>query len=301
MRRLIITGNGFDRAHRLPTSYEHFRKYLKEYRKPFYRAIQRYLPNEELWCDFEAALGELDDWKLQEDNSSYYLDYGADNWRDSAHYEFQFMIEQDLSFAADIPFYFKEWICRINTDVPAIVSRDIFNKHCKFLNFNFTDTLERVYGIPSPNILYIHGKALGNDNLIIGHHATETFQCGGVSAFNAAEEHGIYMESEDEDIRITEAKEVIKAYFKNTFKDTASIINNKYAFFNSLADIEEVFILGHSLSDIDMDYFFEIRKQVMPCCRWYISYFTQDDLDAIEHFVSRLNIENYQLVKIPNL
>jgi len=29
-RKLLIIGNGFDRAHSLPTGYEHFKKYLSD-------------------------------------------------------------------------------------------------------------------------------------------------------------------------------------------------------------------------------------------------------------------------------
>ena len=38
-----------------------------------------------------------------------------------------------------------------------------------YISFNYTDTLERVYGIPDNKILYFHGKASRSDNLIYGH------------------------------------------------------------------------------------------------------------------------------------
>lgn len=65
MGRLIIIGNGFDRAHKLPTSYEDFKGFLKIHDYHFYQAISRYIPEEDLWCDFEMALGELDDYQIQ--------------------------------------------------------------------------------------------------------------------------------------------------------------------------------------------------------------------------------------------
>lgn len=54
---------------------------------------------------------------MQEENASYYLDYGDENWKDSANHDFQFMIEQDLAFASYIPYYFKKWIEQIDTNV----------------------------------------------------------------------------------------------------------------------------------------------------------------------------------------
>ena len=44
MDRLIIIGNGFDRAHNLPTSYYDFKKYLRIYAREFYEAICKYIP-----------------------------------------------------------------------------------------------------------------------------------------------------------------------------------------------------------------------------------------------------------------
>ena len=300
MSRLIIIGNGFDRAHKLPTSYENFKKFVKIRDSHFYQAISRYIPKEVLWSDFERALGKLDDYKIQQDNSSFYLDYGDDNWRDSANHDFQYMIQQDLEFTSKIPYYFEEWILSIDIDVPSVVSCNTINRRGIFLNFNYTDTLECIYGIPAENILYIHGKALRNDNLIVGHHDSTNFQVGAVTAFNAAEEHGRYFRDEEEDFRITEAREIIQNYYRGTYKDTESIIRKNHYFFESLTNITEVYILGHSLSDIDMAYFIKIRESVSPWCRWYISYHSEKDIYHIEWFARKLNIE-VLLVEIPKL
>lgn len=301
MDRLIIIGNGFDRAHNLPTSYYDFKKYLRIYAREFYEAICKYIPEEELWFQFEMALGELDEYQVQEENAPYYLDYGDENWKDSANHDFQFMVEQDLAFASDIPYYFKKWIEQIDTNVLPLVSKRIINNTCKILNFNYTDTLERAYKVPAENILYIHGKALSSKKLVVGHHDISTFQYGAVSPFNAAEEHGIYIQDDDEDFRITETKEIIKAYFQKTYKDTFGIIQMNQIFFDSLININEIFILGHSLSSVDMDYFVEVRKRVLPSCKWYISYFSENDLDNMEYFVKRLEIKNFQPVILSNL
>lgn len=168
------------------------------------------------------------------------------------------------------------------------------------MNFNYTDTLERIYDIPEDKILYIHGKALRDDKLIVGHHAINRFQEGSIPAFNAPEEHGKYLTIEDEDVRIVEALEIIKDYFRVTYKDTESIIEKNRYFFKSLADITEVFILGHSLSDIDMEYFVKVRECVSPWCRWYISYYSEDDKCNIEWLAKKLNIE-VSVIQIPNL
>ena len=316
LSRLIIIGNGFDLAHGLHTKYSDFMEYLCSYEKEpeiiygrfvrldsisprdqekhhFYEAISKYIPEQNLWSSFEEALSFLDYEQIQEDNSCYLLDYGDDNWRDSANHDFQYMIEEDLAFAKDISRYFSEWILHINTNVLPVVSSNILNRNCLFLNFNYTDTLEKVYGIPASNILYIHGNALRGDNLILGHHDATLFQGKTITAFNAPEEHDTYMEDIEEDFRLQEAKEIIKDYFRKTYKDTASIIRYYQSFFNSLATVYEVYIFGHSLSEIDFDYFAEIKKNVPLTCRWYISY--HDNIINAQNLIRRLNIKNFQL------
>ena len=199
MSRLVVIGNGFDLAHGLNTKYSDFMEYLCSYEKKpnmiddrfvllnsvstqaqerhrFYEAISKYIPEQDLWSSFEEALGFLDCEQVQDDNSCYFLDYGDDNWRDSANHDFQYMISEDLSFATNISRYFSEWILHINTSVQPILSSNVLNGNCLFLNFNYTDTLEKVYSIPASNILYIHGNALRGNNLILGHHDATLFQ-----------------------------------------------------------------------------------------------------------------------------
>lgn len=298
LQRLIIIGNGFDRAHKLPTAYSDFMKQLTEEHSKFYNTICQYIPEDSLWASFEEALAELDDEQLQDDNSCYLLGYGNENWRDSAHHDFQYMIGEALSFAADIPQYFSKWIRSIDTDVPPIMPAHIVDKSNLYLSFNYTDTLEKVYNIPTENILYIHGKAWRADDLIVGHHSDELVQDEPEPQFDSEEERQIYYDNYDEDVRVTEAKGIIKSYFKSTYKDTETIIEVNRGFFNSLLQISEIYIYGHSLSNIDFAYFNEIQRCVSSNCKWHISYRNNKDYKRATDFVKALNIQAYQFYQV---
>lgn len=58
--------------------------------------------------------------------------------------------------------------------------------------------------------------------------------------------------------------------------------------------------MGHSLSDIDMDYFVEVLKCVSPECQWYMSHHTRDDLKRIQWFESNFDLYIHR-VKIEDL
>lgn len=297
MRRLIIIGNGFDLAHELPTKYSDFLKQLTEEHAEFYKAICQYIPEDALWASFEEALAKLDYEQLQEDNSCYLLGYGDENWRDSAHHDFQYVIGETLSFASYIPQYFSKWIRSIDTNVSPIMPTHIVDKNNLYLSFNYTDTLERCYDIPTGNILYIHGKALRGDGLIVGHHSDDLVRDEPEPQFDSEEERQIYYENYDEDVRVAEAKEIIKSYFKKTYKDTTMIIDINHNFFAQLSEISEIYIYGHSLSDIDIDYFYKIHSCVPFGCKWNISYRSDDDYKKAINLVRALKIQVYQIYK----
>ena len=87
------------------------------------------------------------------------------------------------------------------------------------------------------------------------------------------------------------ARQYFEGYYLDTEKKTECIIERHSAFFNSLSGIERVAIIGHSLADVDMDYFYEVKKSVRPDAKWTISYHSDADLRRIQTFVRKLNIE----------
>jgi hypothetical protein len=63
-KNLYIIGNGFDIAHQLPTSYEHFHQWLLDNGyKSFVRDFEYLYPDVkdgcDYWCDLESALGKI--------------------------------------------------------------------------------------------------------------------------------------------------------------------------------------------------------------------------------------------------
>ena len=293
--RLIVLGNGFDLAHGLHTKYSDFLKTVKCENSSFYEAVCQYIPEDALWSNFEEALAYLDDEQLRDDNSCYLLGYGDKNWKDSAHHDFQYMIGEFLSFAKYIPEYFLEWIKAVNTSVHKIMPLNIFDDNSIYLNFNYTDILEKVYGISESRILYIHGKASRNDVLVVGHHDEGLIQEDEEPVFKTEEEKELYYENYDEDVRITEANAIIKDYFINTFKNTDEIIEKHSGFFEKLTVVREIYIFGHSLSDIDYSYFLEIKNKTGDNSLWKISYHDDEDYLNANKFVKMLNISNYEL------
>ena len=68
----IEVGNGFDRAHGMLTSYEHFHQWLlgnghKSFVRDFENLYQNIKEGCDCWCDLESALGKISlkqEWSL---------------------------------------------------------------------------------------------------------------------------------------------------------------------------------------------------------------------------------------------
>lgn len=282
-KKLIIIGNGFDLFHGIKSSYWNFKEYLGQMGYySFVNSLEKYIDSDELWSSFEYALGILDSDSLKEDNSCYMLGYGDDNWRDSAHHDYQMMIAEELKFAKDIPVYLEDWILSLNTHRQRKISSDVISSNNVFLNFNYTDTLEISYGINRQKILYIHGKARKYGQLVAGHGNRKMIAVSNQQLFATEEEQEVYYEyMMGMDVREQEAQEIIRNYFKSTYKDVDRIMKYYKEFFFNLKDIKAVYILGHSLADVDLPYFKIINDLLGPQVQWTVTYYEEEDIDFL--------------------
>jgi hypothetical protein len=117
----------------------------------------------DLWKDFEKALGEYNINYIY-DQCIEFIEIDYDHMMRSA-----FAIEDSpdielLPRKEELVRYFSEWIESIwISDEPLSIE---IPKEARYLTFNYTDTLEKLYGIPTENILHIHGTFY---NPIFGH------------------------------------------------------------------------------------------------------------------------------------
>ena len=173
MSDLFIIGNGFDRAHGMKTSYYNFHQFIKENspNMPYIGVVELvsqdsenkiegmivYEPVEYLdffqiiidqtdgpdWKNFEDALGRLD-------FSDILRDYGTSYDTDSIKYLNGRSIESIKQAVLTVKEMFPLWVNSILID-NRIKRKDRFQEMLKdshyILNFNYTDTLEKIYFI----------------------------------------------------------------------------------------------------------------------------------------------------------
>ena len=95
---------------------------------------------------------------------------------------------------------------------------------------------------------------------------------------------------------------------KFTLFSIQDINNENYKdFFESLVDVSEIYVIGHSMSYIDEIYFQHILKLVPAECVWNITYHGDSTETKMEDYNKKLNsissigIKNYNLINSDDL
>lgn len=286
---LYIIGNGFDRHHEIPSDYRDFANFLNQNDSETYRYVEEYFPvDENFWWEFETRLADFDADLLLDHAQNFLVSYGADDWSDAYHHDYEYEIEQVVSrLSGKMRNRFSEWIRSLpipdRNSVSALLHID---PSAKFLNFNYTSTLQRVYEVPRANVLHIHGCSDKQaDRLILGHGWQR-----------ASEDRYARAVDEDTDTRVAGGYELIDRYFADTFKPTEKIISDHSAFFKSLENIRKIRVLGHSLSDVDKPYFDAVMENIdTSVVQWEISYHSDANgaKARFESFGIDSNLVNY--------
>ena len=280
---LYIIGNGFDIAHNIKSKYSDFQKWCCDNKLNISIFDALFSTRQDFWKDIETALGSYDEEAILE----------------FCKPDEEFDYEHPLSSSAkvedapmnilkpaldDLRIWFVKWVNSI--DISSAKPYLHLHKDAKYFTFNYTETLENVYIIPFDNICHIHGNRLLHDNqYIFGHN-------------NLKKDNGKYGErplfEENAYLSIVEC-------FNEFIKPIKEKIGSNKLFFESLSDIKFVYVLGHSLSAIDIDYFKEIFFQFKQQPRFIFSTHDKKDEKMVIDFVVNNKIRQYKIIDITDL
>lgn len=284
--KLYIVGNGFDIYHGIPSRYSDFKNYLKFHDHLLLENVEKYLPVEDNWCNLELAFAYIDVDYLIEEALQFLQSYSAEEWSDSFHHDYQYELDKVVSdLSSNLKSYFCQWINQLELPAPESLINKVVgvNKSAIFLSFNYTQTLQHVYNVNDDNILHIHGK-VGQDEseIVLGHSWNPEI----IPDLNDIPN------PEDMDTRIMEGNDIINSYFGKTFKPSAKIIESNIDFFSNLKGVTKIFVLGHSLSEVDLPYFEEIIKNVDINSEWLITYYGDEELESHKNTIDELGVKN---------
>lgn len=274
---LYIIGNGFDLAHGMPTRYGDFKRWLIENgRIDVIHELESAFPVQKdneflLWSDFEKALGLYDINKVV-------------NWSWDDLYLTEFSIGGQIFGAPDfflntqIPDILNEAFTKWSHSIPLATTPKDFHleKDAYYLTFNYTDTLEVLYGIPQNHILHIHGQASRNDKLIVGHNRL----------INPADywDYNLDMRENNERMqRLTDMNDLRKPYYE--------ILEHNNLFFMGLNHVRDIHIIGHSCAEVDYPYLQKIKESVDIGAIWHFTPYSNEDRYRINKLIHKMGIK----------
>lgn len=296
-KSLVIIGNGFDIMHGVKSSYWEFQKTIGK-NNTLRWEMETYLDTGDLWSNLEDSLGRL--------NYSMFLnpeviDMWLDNFGaydpDCQAADFFAAVETAIGPTFNIPrelnYRFKKWLktLKVESDHRPF---SMLHGDYKVLNFNYTEFVETLYGAKRENICYIHGcrrteKGKRPDEIILGHKPgmeEEQWDKVELKPFKFKNPYKRYiMEAAME----TAAREAAW-YDESTTKKCDDIIKKHKEFFDGLSSIEEVFVIGHSLSEVDYPYFEEVRSKCDA--KWHIGYHSLDDMKRLIALAGYLGLKD---------
>lgn len=271
MKHLYFIGNGFDIHHKLPTRYTDFRKWLRKKDFEAYEwMIALYGVDDEdengniseetctWWSYFESHLVDFDVYDeivaFANDNQ---INYGADDFSDGDRYRGS--IEAETKFEnlmSRVLGYFDEWVDSI--DVEQSSNKIKLDRAADFLTFNYTQTLELVYNIPSNKVHHIHGE-VGKGSYILGHGKSYHDIEEEIRSNEQVPDAGTQEEIEEwnnnaYDEVYENTVESTVTTLSNYKKDVGRIIENNIELFCEMRDVEVITIMGYSFSPIDNPY-----------------------------------------------
>ena len=91
---------------------------------------------------------------------------------------------------------------------------------------------------------------------------------------------------------LTYAIDSAKSLYFTLKKDTGKNIGDNIDFFNSLSNISEIIVLGHSINEIDIPYYEKIYNVVDNSTLWRISYHCPEDENKYKQILMSIGIED---------
>lgn len=306
MKQLYIIGNGFDIHHDIPSQYSNYCEWLEENDADLIERLRNFynVDNKEWWSQFEIELGYPDMSEyIEKVTFENQPDYGSDNFRDRDYHVGQIAAEDEIgTLVATIKETFADWVASL--PLPQSDKKIRIDKNdAFFINFNYTNTLQKIYNIKPSDILFIHGNVTLGKDLVLGHN--RSYNELDTEFSPELPEPPENLDSEDlaewydeiygnaEDYIHQSVREEVVSQICRLRKDTQSIIKTNQEVFKALKNTQTVHIYGLSFSSVDLPYIDKIINEVnVSTTKWEVSYYSDKDKEQAQHYFNQKGIND---------
>ena len=274
--RLYVIGNGFDRAHNLPTRYWDFRTYLAQHYSDFLSSLEENydiyqgMTDEQkgklLWNALETNLANIREDVIIEDAT--HIEMGLESGDVGIEGTLRDYFEEQFDYIKKLEIYLKQWVRTIRIrDLNRFTSKLDNSNNDIFVTFNYTAVLETIYRINEENVIHIHGSLRDNaDDPILGHGNSNR-----IEDIKGRRNHAVIKADEKE----SSICYVLQDYYQTTYKNVSNYMHKVNRLVTKKFD--EVIVLGHSIAGVDLPYFKRLDEITSKKLKWRVCYFDKDE------------------------
>ena len=274
--RLYVIGNGFDRAHNLPTRYWDFRTYLAQHYPDFlssfeenydiYQGMTDEQKGKLLWNALETNLENIREDVIIEDAT--HIEMGLESGDVGIEGTLRDYFEEQFDYIKKLEIYLKQWVRTIRIrDLNRFTSKLDNSNNDIFVTFNYTAVLETTYRIDEENVIHIHGSLRDNaDDPILGHGNSNR-----IEDIKGRRNHAVIKADEKE----SSICYVLQDYYQTTYKNVSNYMHKLNRLVTKKFD--EVIVLGHSIAGVDLPYFKRLDEITSKKLKWRVCYFDKDE------------------------
>lgn len=184
-----------------------------------------------------------------------------------------------------------------------LIEKDFdFREDDSFITFNYTNTLEQIYAfLPKSNICHIHGLLEDDEYLVFGndkgkitpwicnvYEENPNISIDGIETAETTFEEeyirSVNFEEEDFTEYNMEASKLIDKFNKKFVKQLRlDLIND----FLSQKTVNEVWVFGTSIGEVDIPYFSYIKSKY-PLAKWWVSYYGKEEYSRISSIMDSI-------------
>lgn len=295
---LLVTGNGFDLSYLNSINSDYYTDYYSVINSQEFSDCLEYLmqivelSDENLWTDFEKALGSAnkDHYMDHLNNNGSFNSYGADDWSDADNHWHSQVSEIKSKYKKAFIKYFENHIINKLDDIQVEIEGQY-----EAITFNYIPTLENL-GIS--NVQYLHGRIKDGDSIVLGHGEdlieipSEVIrrELDVLRQKYGEDEFDIILDYYDYDPRIKEAEDEFAIWYngmKKNYSENFSrlILKENY---------DNVIICGISYNDIDYEYF-NLLFNAINYGKIIMCVYSRDDYINAESYIRALNLSNVEI------
>jgi len=78
-------------------------------------------------------------------------------------------------------------------------------------------------------------------------------------------------------------------------------IKSNGSYFRDLQDVDIIYVLGHSISEVDISYFQKIKDSIGSHAQWNVSYYSAESVPLLRNALTSIGVNNINFFQLSEI